>query len=166
MRKTSRVFGLILAFSMLFSSSSTAFAATSSIMSWHLVDSGKHLDWGGSTYYQSLFESMVTVWNNYKAGVIRKDGITTIQDVTIRDYENSSAGEVGLTWPNGIMEFNLSHMVNLTDAKRKNVYVHELGHALGLEHNQIGDVMYASVSTTYSLSANDKASYDSSYARY
>ena len=47
--------------------------------------------------------------------------------------------------------------------KKKNVCMHELGHALGLAHNASGDVMYAYVSTVTSLSANDKASYDYAY---
>lgn len=47
------------------------------------VDSGKHMDWGGSTEYMSYWNIGVDRWNNYKNGVIRKDTLTTIQDVTI-----------------------------------------------------------------------------------
>lgn len=56
-----------------------------SIQSWDLVDSGKHLDWGGTSKYIKEFKSAVKKWNNYKSGVIRKDTIKTKQDVKIVD---------------------------------------------------------------------------------
>ena len=46
-------------------------AATTAILDWYLVDSGKHLDWKGSTSYQTHFNSAVSTWNNYKSGGIR-----------------------------------------------------------------------------------------------
>jgi hypothetical protein len=140
-------------------------AATTSILDWHLVDSGKHLDWSGSTAYQDQFDSSVKVWNNYKSGVIRKDSLATINDVTISDYYEKSS-TAGVTSHSGTIKFNTYKMEDYSTTKRKNVCIHELGHALGLEHNQQGDVMYAYVSTVTSLSANDKASYDKSYSRY
>lgn len=140
-------------------------AATTAILDWHLVDSGKHLDWSGSTDYQSQFNSAVTTWNNYKSGVIRKDTWNTINDVTISDYYEVST-TAGVTSSKGTIKFNTYHMDDYSTTKRKNVCIHELGHALGLAHNKSGDVMYAYVSTVTSLSANDKASYDKSYDRY
>ena len=41
------------------------------VMRWHLVDSGKHLDWDGKTTYKSQLEGAIKVWNSYKKGVIR-----------------------------------------------------------------------------------------------
>lgn len=103
--------------------------------------------------------------NNYKSGVIRKDGLTTIKDVTISDYYEVST-TAGVTSSAGTIKFNTYLMDGYTATKRKNVCTHEIGHALGLAHNKEGDVMYAYVSTTTSLSANDKASYDESCKRY
>lgn len=142
-----------------------AYAATTAILTWHLVDSGKHLDWGGSTAYQTEFDNGVTTWNNYKSGVIRKDDLLTIKDVTISDYYEIS-NTAGITSSAGTIKFNTYKMDDYTTTKRKNVTTRELGHALGLDHNQSGDVMYKYVSTTTSLSENDKASYDKSYDRY
>lgn len=68
-----------------------ASAATTAILDWYLVDSGKHLDWKGSTSYQTQFNSAVSTWNNYKSGVIRKDAWNTINDVTISDYNEVSS---------------------------------------------------------------------------
>lgn len=36
---------------------------TISLNDWDLVDSGKHLDWSGSSKYVSQFNSAVNVWN-------------------------------------------------------------------------------------------------------
>lgn len=136
-----------------------------SLNTWDLVDSGKHLDWGGSTKYSIAFSSGVSAWNGYKAGVIRKDTATTIQDVAISDYSEVT-DTVGVTYKSGKIEFNEYHMEGFSVAKRQNATTHELGHALGLGHNQVGDVMYKSSSTVTTLSANDKASYDSAYVNY
>lgn len=153
---------LVLTLSML---SICAFSTTTAILSWHLVDSGKHLDWSGSTAYLSQFNAAVTTWNNYKSGVIRKDSWNTINDVTISDFSEVSS-VAGVTSSNGTIKFNKYVMNDLSSDKRKNVCIHELGHALGLAHNLNGDVMYTYVSSVISLSANDKASYDLSYNRY
>lgn len=153
---------LVLTLSML---SICAFSTTTAILSWHLVDSGKHLDWSGSTAYLSQFNAAVNVWNNYKSGVIRKDSWNTINDVTISDFSEVSS-VAGVTSSNGTIKFNKYVMNDLSSDKRKNVCIHELGHALGLAHNLNGDVMYTYVSSAVSLSANDKASYDVSYNRY
>lgn len=142
-----------------------ASAATTAILDWYLVDSGKHLDWKGSTSYQTQFNSAVSTWNNYKSGVIRKDAWNTINDVTISDYYEVSS-TAGVTSSAGTIKFNTYQMDNFTSAQKQNVCTHELGHALGLAHNAKGDVMYAYVSSLKSLSANDKASYDASYKRY
>ncbi|MDR2945074.1 MAG: matrixin family metalloprotease [Methanosarcinales archaeon] len=143
-----------------------ALGAISSVQWWHMVDSGKHLDWAGSTKYQSDFNSSVSTWNAYKSGVIRKDSILYVKDATISDerWINGTAGET-----NGndkTIKFNLNKMDTMNQNQRRNLYTHELGHALGLDHNQVGDVMYYISSSVYSLSANDKASYDTSYNRY
>lgn len=139
--------------------------ATSSVLTWHLAGSDKHLDWGGSTTYQAEFNASVTVWNNHKPGVIRQDDAATVRDVTISDYYEVST-TAGVTSSSGTIKFNTYKMNTYTTDQLLNVYIHELGHALGLAHNQPGDVMYAYVSTTTSLSANDKASYDESYNQY
>ena len=72
----------------------------------------------------------------------------------------------GVTSSSGTIRFNTYKMGDYTIAKRRYVCTHELGHALGLAHNQSGDVMYQYVSSVTHLSSNDKASYDKSYKRY
>ncbi|MBT2667687.1 cell surface protein [Bacillus sp. ISL-4] len=74
-------------------------------LTWDLVDSGRHMDWGGSSKYSTNFTSGVSVWNNYKSGVIRKDTASTIQDVKISDYSQVSQ-TAGVTSSVGTIKFN------------------------------------------------------------
>lgn len=68
MKKTKKILGTIfvLSLSLLCFTISVSAATTTAILKWHLVDSGKHLDWSGSTTYQSQFDTSVTTWNNHK----------------------------------------------------------------------------------------------------
>lgn len=132
------------------------------VMKWHLVDSGKHLDWDGKTRYQNQFNYAVNVWNNYKKGVIRKDNIFRWEDVAISDcFEISNMA--GITYSDGAIRFNTYVMDTLPVNAKRNVCIHELGHALGLDHNSRTDIMYPYLTTRVKLSANDKASYNYAY---
>lgn len=131
-------------------------------ITWELVDGNKHLDWGGSTKYKSQFTYATKVWNGYKKGVIRKDNIATWQDVAISDYYEVS-NAAGITYRDGLIRFNTYNMDKLSGKEKKNVCIHELGHALGLAHNTSKDVMYSFVTTRTKLSKNDKKSYDYAY---
>lgn len=142
-----------------------ASAATTSLLSWDLVDSTKHLEWGGNTAYQTSFNNGVNTWENYKFGIIRPDYVSTIEDVTLSDYYTTNS-TAALTYPSGRITFNSYQMDQYSSAEKQNVATHELGHALGLDHNTSNDLMYAYVTSITNLSANDKASYDLAYKRY
>lgn len=148
----------------LLSCSIRAYASNVAIMSWSLLDSGKHLDWDGTSEYLSYFESGVDTWNAYKPGVIRKDSWSTIEDVAISDYYEKNAVS-GYTEMTGKICFNKYCMSRYSSAEKQHTCMHELGHALGLAHNQFGDIMYAELTYHTTLSGNDKASYDASYNR-
>ncbi|MBP1307680.1 MULTISPECIES: matrixin family metalloprotease [Paenibacillus] len=142
-----------------------ASAATTSLLSWDLVDSTKHLEWGGSTAYQNSFNAGVNSWENYKFGIIRPDYVSTIEDVTLSDYYEVST-TAGVTSSAGTLKFNEYRMNTYSSNQKQNVATHELGHALGLGHNTSSDVMYMYVTSITTLSANDKASYDLAYKKY
>ena len=139
-----------------------------SIQSWDLVDSGKHLDWGGTSKYIKEFKSAVKKWNNYKSGVIRKDTIKTKQDVKIVDTKGRAEKKVlaETSKAGRAIYFYTSKMDSLSSEKCLHVCMHELGHALGLAHNQKNDVMSEISSWITKLSKNDKASYDKAYKKY
>ena len=105
------------------------------------------------------------MWNDYKSGVIREDSFFVIEDVFVSDY-NEVSNTAGVTSSSGTIKYNDFQMNMLTSSERKNVSIHEIGHALGLDHNTSSDVMYKYVSSKTTLSTNDKASYNAAYNNY
>ena len=139
-------FTIIILFAlMLFAVTIISYAATT----YHVkdnwcVDSGKHLDWSGSTIYSNNWDTGVNTWNNYKSGVIRKDTLLTINDVTISDVSDLSGNTVAYTlttYPVGggkgkaTIQFSTTKMNVLSQIKRNIVCTHEIGHTLGLSEN-------------------------------
>lgn len=138
---------------------------TLSLLSWDLVDSGKHMDYTDNTAY--TITTGIAVWNTYKSGVIRVDAWNTINDVTYSDVDNLGTDIVGQTSSNGTIKFARDYMDYLTSTQRKNVVIHETGHALRLGHRDEDDsVMLPYVTTITTLSQGDKNNYDYAYDYY
>lgn len=139
---------------------------TVSFCGWNVVDSGKHLDWGGKTKYTSYVKAAAKKWNAYKSGVIREDSIKTVQDVTFSDYKEKS-NVWGDASPSGKIRLNtyLMDADTSTYNDKLNTVMHEFGHTLGLGHNDPEDVM-AQSSDVVTLTSNDKHSYDEVYDTY
>ena len=177
-----KIFSIILFVFLLSGIVFTSYAATR-WYSYHVniywcVDSGKHLDWSGSTAYLQYWNTGVNTWNNYRSGVIRKDTIFTVNDVTISDVNDLANGVVAVTkttYPEGggkgtaIIEFSTTKMNNLTSMQKNIVCTHEIGHTLGLsENNDNGTnvIMYNNINTNTSnnvLHSEDKFNYDYMY---
>lgn len=142
--------------------------AAAYIQDWNLVDTGKHLDYDVDSKYESAIEAAVPIWNNYKKGVIRKDSLTNIEDVSIIDMYrvNNQAATTSL---GGSIRLN-TYILDQESFNKNivNTVAHEFGHALGLEHHSTStlDIMYTEQTSTKTLSKNDKDSYDAAYERY
>ncbi|MDR3186521.1 MAG: matrixin family metalloprotease [Christensenellaceae bacterium] len=137
-----------------------------SLLSWDLVDSGKHMDWDGSCSYMTEWYESVKVWNSYKPGVIRVDTIWIVQDVKIKDYREVSS-TLAKTLSTGKIEFNTYNFDNMTTEQRQKTMMHEIGHGLGLGHVSDGvSIMRQGVISQTWLSADDKAGYDAAYKKY
>lgn len=140
--------------------------ASANILSWHLVDGGKHLDWKNESDYRSHVVGAMNTWNNHKSGVIREDSWKTIRDVLVQNM-NEASNTRGLTSSNGYIKLNKYHLDNDTWSAVRSTVTHEFGHALGIAHTPgSSDVMYMYGNSATTLKTNDKNGYNKSYNRY
>jgi hypothetical protein len=136
------------------------------LLGWDLVDSGKHCDWGGSTAYSSAWVHGLYQWNGCDYGeVIRLDTIWTIKDLNVSDYYEQS-NTIAVTGFLGYIKFNTYQMDSLSYDQKECAATHELGHALGINHLSVGDIMYTYVQDITELSFYDKATFDMAYETY
>lgn len=144
--------------------SSGALAYTISRWNSDLYDSSGYLDYavkyGEYVYYT---DRAASIWNAYKSGVIRKSESGV--DVYVQDiYDSSDDSNPGLTYPRDrLITLNRFYLDNYTPNQKQNTILHEMGHALGLYHNELDDVMYKKVTSNITLTTNDKKSYDYAY---
>lgn len=136
------------------------------LQGWHLVDSGKHLDWESNTKYGTSVNNAVDLWNGHKPGVIRPDSIWVIEDVFISDFYEAST-TMAVTCSCGIIKLNDYHYATMTADQRTKTTTHEFGHALGLDHTfGSKDIMQQGKLSITRLSQTDKDSYDEAYLTY
>jgi len=137
------------------------------LLSWDLVDSGRHLDWDGSTKYMAEWKRSVRTWNSYKKGVIRADRWNIIEDVRIRDKSKKDGCTFASTFSSGSIIFYKDTMDRMTSKQRQATITHEIGHALGLGHNNKNtSVMRQGYKNFTALDDIDKKGYDAAYKKY
>lgn len=138
---------------------------TMSIQTWDLVDSGKHLDYVNNSKY--AVEDGISVWDSYKPNIIRKDSWNTINDVTYSDVSSLGGDIVGQTNSGGTIKFADNYMSTYSYSQRKNVIIHETGHALRLGHRgETDSVMQEYVTSITTLSIGDQRNFDYAYDNY
>lgn len=142
-------------------------ASAYKLLTWNLVDSGKHLDWDGSTNYMTEWNKSIKVWEDYKPGVIRPDSAWVIEDVKISDYYEES-NTMAVTSSAGTIKFNKYHFASMSAGERQKTMTHELGHALGLDENNSvpNSIMCQGKRSQTYIIQDDKNGYDAAYQKY
>ena len=148
------------------------------IQSWDLVDISGHCDWDGTTKYLSYFKEATQAWNDYIGkDRFRPDTWYRIEAVKISDAteKKGNPNTLAETYTSGKIVFYTTPMDALdTYLEIESVVMHELGHALGLDHSppnindeNLGHIMNPTIKAYgYHLSLTDKASYQLAEEKY
>lgn len=116
-----------------------------------------------STYMTALYAAVQT-WNAQNKVVIATSTTPSLNDVLVFNIATTSdTVMVGQYNPlhydnpslNDTLTFNPYHMSGASDVVRQNVATHELGHALGLGHSYLGNMMNSYVTGTTTLGYQD-----------
>jgi hypothetical protein len=128
------------------------------------VDGSKDIDWGGTSDYMNAWYGGVDLWNSLGEVTVATDTIFTVEDLTISDVNEPSEAFVAVynpnSSPNDTIKFNDYYMASSTAALQLNATAHELGHALGLWHSYLGNMMNSFVTSTTTLGYQDILDYD------
>ena len=118
------------------------------------------------TKYDKTFAHARAEWNAVGSVDSKGDTATTIADLEIKDVKNSTA-----SWPGrytnrpgriDLIELETTYMDSTTAAKMKNVMIHEMGHALGLDDHSSASwdaIMYETVRGWTTVHDHDEADY-------
>ncbi len=98
----------------------------------------------GSTQWTSARNTAINRWDAEGIINIAGDTATTIEDLSFTDY-SASDGVLGswtqYTGADKIM-FNNTYFNNMSSCQRNHTALHELGHALNLDHNNVDRKCY------------------------
>lgn len=126
--------------------------------------------YGGSTIYTTAKTNSINTWNSLNKIYIAPDNVYTVEDVTYRDFSDSgswiSGQHIYRPLLSDIIEFNKYWLNQYTSSQQKDVALHELGHALGLDHSYTPNVMVQGTYSYTQLGSHEKQDYYYLYPYY
>jgi predicted Zn-dependent protease len=124
---------------------------------------GDEIRYEDDTKYNTAMNHAVDTWDYEGCINIAYDVWNTVTDVTFKDDTNSSVSWTGLytnTAGTDEIYFNTYYLDSDTTNQQKNTALHELGHALGLDHSISNNLMYSSQTSRTTLGTQDRSDYD------
>jgi hypothetical protein len=136
---------------------------------------GGIIDWNwyyGTSTYKDAWYSGVSTWNTYGnsvggVSISTSTGATSSADLLVLDIASSSSDYFLGTYTKStsgpdLLRFNPYYMNQATTSVKQLTSIHELGHAFGLWHSYVGNIMnsYATSTGQTSLGVQDKLDYD------
>lgn len=161
MKKTSKT--LLLAIGVL---TLLAITASAHFLGFSAVDE-MEIRYGGSTQYTTAQSHSFSTWNALGKVNIAPDTIWTWEDLTYGDYYDSSTGTYGYytynPYDSDIIKFNQYWFNQIPTDYQKKTAMHELGHALGLDHSYNPNVMVSGPRSYTQLGSHDIEDYNTLY---
>ena len=137
-------------------------SASAHFLGYDSVD-GSEIRYEDYTQYDDARIWAINRWNALGEIAIRPDAWNTITDLEFWDWNDCSASWVGIyvgQRPGAEqIYFNICYLKSADTSQRRNVALHELGHALGLAHSFPGQVMNRYITTITTPQSHDRADY-------
>lgn len=130
------------------------------------VDWARNIQWsGGTNQFETEWNAAVSTWNALQKVEIEEDTLLTDADLDVSDINDSDVAWKG-AWGEGIdgpdvILLNRYYLDHQTSAQVQNTITHELGHALGLGHSYLGNVMVYYQTDQTALGEQDRSDYHS-----
>ena len=123
----------------------------------------KQIRWTASTTYMTEWSAAVNMWNGSTSGAVSIFESSTNKTLDVYDVNLDDVSWFG-EWdsaPNpDEMHFNIFRLASTSSAKKQHTVIHELGHALKLDHSILGNMMYPYITEQVTLGVRDLFDYE------